>query len=1100
MTKLIAGDGGFNRAAASAVGYKGRQAQGTPNTDPDSLDSSQYATILDLLSEGEIEGLVGGAKGIYLDNTPLQNPDGSLNFTNVQADARNGTQNQTFIPIASDISNEIPVGVVVLENTPIVRTITDPTVGAVRITLSFPRLEQYQADGDIRGVSVRLRLSVQYNGGGYVTVIEDTVRGRTADLYQRDYRITFTSNVKPVDIKVQRLSEDSASPQYVDAFQWTSYTELTYGRLSYPNSALVALRINAEQFSNIPSRSYRIRGIKVKVPTSVAYVDQTNGRLVYASGPWNGLFTAAAWTTDPAWILYDLLISKRYGFGDHIIEAQLDKWAFLAASQYCAELVSDGFGGVEPRFTCNVAIQTAEDAYKLISDMCSVFRAMPFWSGGAVTISQDRPVDSSYLFTLANVGEDGFTYQGSSLKQRPTVAVVSYLDLESRDIAYEAVEDQAAIARYGVVTTEISAFACTSRGQAHRIGEWLLYSEQYEGEIVTFTTSLDAGVMVRPGQIIEIADPVRAGTRRGGRIVAATTTTITLDDITSISALTSGTISVITPSGGVQSRTYVSRSGSIVTVTPAFSVAPNVNSVWVWQTNDVQTSTWRVLGVQEQEQSQYTISALSYNVSKYNYVERGVPLQARDITNLNIVPPPPAALSASETLYESNGRAESKIVVSWRSVSGVLNYRLRYRFGNDNWVTVDSRAAVDYEITNSQPGIYSIEVYSLSPANIPSRTAAQLTVNTYGKTALPANITGLNLVPIDSASAILSWDRATDLDVVLGGKILIRHNPLLVGATWEQSAEIVAATAGGQTQKQVPLLEGTYLVKAEDDGGRRSAAASTVVADLPTPQPRLLVLTYREDLETPPFSGNTTGMFYSADQSGIIISGGIEVDSMATDGNWDGLVSIDAVGGINASGSYEFGSTLDLGGVYDINLRRILGIAPFVPGELIDDKTANIDDWTGIDDLAPDDVNAALYVRSTADDPSGTPTWGEWQEFANAIVRGRGFQFQVVATSADPSHNISIETLGVEVELQQRIAEPAAVITSGTSTYSVSFAAPFYQAPQIGITAYNMGTGDYFAITAVTRTGFDVTFRNSAATVVSRQFTYSAIGYGREII
>ncbi|NDE59275.1 MAG: hypothetical protein EB010_07625 [Acidimicrobiia bacterium] len=254
------------------------------------------------------------------------------------------------------------------------------------------------------------------------------------------------------------------------------------------------------------------------------------------AGIWGGTFGAAQWCSDPAWILWDLLTSTRYGFGQHISASQLDKWAFYSASQYCAELVPDGFGGQEPRFSCNVNIQTQEDAYKLINDMCSVFRAMPYWSAGALTTSQDRPADSAYLFTLANVAEGGFTYSSSSLKTRPNVAVVSYLDLELRDVAYEVVEDQASISKYGAITTEISAFACTSRGQAGRIGEWLLYSEQYENEVVTFTTSIDAGVVVRPGQIIEVSDPMRAGARRGGRIASATTTTVTVDDAAGLSA------------------------------------------------------------------------------------------------------------------------------------------------------------------------------------------------------------------------------------------------------------------------------------------------------------------------------------------------------------------------------------------------------------------------------------------------------------------------------------------------------------------------------------------------------------------------------------
>jgi hypothetical protein len=375
---------------------------------------------------------------------------------------------------------------------------------------------------------------------------------------------------------------------------------------------------------------------------------------------------------------------------------------------------------------------------------------------------------------------------------------------------------------------------------------------------------------------------------------------------------------------------------------------------------------------------------------------------------------------------------------------------------------------------------------------------ARLTVQAFGKTAPPASVTGVSLIPIDGASAILSWERSTELDVVLGGKVLIRHNVAMVGATWEESQEIVAAAAGGQTQKQVPLLDGTYLLKFEDDSGNRSAVANAVVVDLPTPQPRLLVQSYREDQESPPFSGNPIDMLYNAELDGLVISTGVAVDSMATDGNWDALGTIDGVGGVLPSGEYEFGSTLDLGGVFDLNMTRYFVTRPYLPGNLWDDKLGDIDDWPEIDDSNIDGVNAQLYVRTTEDDPAVAPSWSGWREFSNAITRGRGFQFKVVATSSDPAQNIIIDELGCQLELQQR-TEQSATLTSGAATYTVTFIDSFYQAPSVGVTGYDMATGDYFTIAAVTRTGFQVTFRNSAGSAVNRQFAYTAIGYGREI-
>ena len=1086
MSDLVRGAGG------GGGGKGGGGSARTPTTQRDGLDSRQYAELIDLISEGEIAGLKDGLKSIYLDNTPLQNTDGSFNFQNVELYTRNGTQNQDVIPFAGEIEDERSVGVTVRNDGPVTRTITDSQTDAVRITINIPRLERITDAGDTVGEAIGLQIQLQNNGGGFFVAVRDVITGRTGDPYQRDYLVNLTGPF-PVNVRLVRENADSSDLRIANAFEWRSYTEIIYSRLAYPNSALVGIRIDAEQFNSIPQRSYLIRGIKVRIPNN-ATVNQTTGSLTY-TGIWNGTFGAAQWCSDPAWILWDLLSSTRYGLGEHLDVAQLDKWSFFAASQYSSELVPNGSGGFEPRFSCNVNIQTSEEAYKLINDMCSVFRAMPYWSIGSLTVSQDKPAEPAFLFTLANVTEEGFSYSGSSLKARPNVVAVSYLDLDLRDIAYEVVEDAEAVVKYGVVKTEVSAFACTSRGQAHRIGEWLLYSERYEGETVTFSTGMDAGVIVRPGQIISIADPVKAGARRGGRIASATTTAVTVDDATGL--VSGGILSVVLPDGTVQVRTVQTIVGDVITVSSAFTAAPNANSMWVYETSNIQASTWRVLGIAEQDGSQYAITALSYNASKYAYVERNQALQQRDITDLNIIPPAPNNLTAIELLYDAGGIAKSKLVVDWDTVQGVQQYRIRWRAQNGNW-TDERIQRVDYEILDTTLGMYEVEVYSVGANLRSSVEPAFLMVQTFGKTAPPGDVQNVSLIPGDPLSGVLTWDRAIDLDVLLSGKVLIRHSVELVGATWEESQEIVAAAAGSQTQKQVPMLEGTYLLKFEDDTGNRSINANSVVADFPTPQPRSLFKQYAEDQETPPFSGNTEGLVYSLDYDGLILDSGQFVDDMALDGDWDALTAIDAIGGVNPIGEYEFGSSWDMGAIYDVNLRRRFVTRPLVPAALWDDKVTLIDEWTDIDEDNIDKVNAQLYVRATNDDPAGTPIWGEWNEFSNVIARGRGFQFKVRAISEDPDLNIIIDELGCLMELQLR-TEQSAVIASGAAPYVVTFADAFYQAPNVGITAQNLATGDFFTVTAVTRTGFTVEFKNSGGTSVNRNFTYTAVGYGREV-
>jgi predicted phage tail protein len=1132
----------------------GGASSSTPTEAGDNLASSQYAQVIDLISEGEVEGLAGTfatdlvagksyvisrvgtsdftlagapdntvgtrftAKGptpgtgvvntdrsIFLDNTPLMNDDGKYNFRNVKTYQRNGTQNQDPIPFQDSVASETAVGVAVESGEPIIRTIVNNNIDAVRITLTVPVLQRFDDKGNIHGSSFHYRIQARYEGdAGFTTVVpapssgrtDQVISGRTADPYQRDH-IVQLSGAFPVDIKVERLGADSASAKEANAFEWTSYTEIINDRLRYPNSALIGLSVDAKQFNRIPQRTYRVRGVKIQLPTGVT-VDRTNGRVVYPDGfTWDGTFQAAQWCSDPAWILWDLLLSSRFGIGDHIVASQLDKWAFFAASKYCSALVPDGFGGQEPRFSCNVNIQTSEEAYKLINDMCSVFRAMPYLSTGALTISQDSPQDSAYLFTLANVTPEGFSYSSSSLKTRATVAIVSYLDMNIRDIAKEVVEDKDAIQRYGIITTELSAFACTSRGQARRIGEWLLYTNHYENEVVSFTTAIDAGVIVRPGQVIEISDPVRSEERRGGRITAATTTAITVDDATGLALGTTPTLSVILPNGTVESKAVSSIVGNVITVASAYTSAPNVNSIWIYQTADIQSSTWRVLSVAEQEQMQYTVSAIAYNASKYDYIERDQPLQQRDITNLNIVPDAPIGLQAEEALYTTNGTVASKIVISWQQATNATSYRLRYRYEDDNWVEVDE-VSPGYEISNTLVGTYEFEVYAISASNLRSSEPAVFSIEAKGKTAEPLDPEGLSLIAIDQASAIISWQRSTELDVILNGAVLIRHQPVLSGASWENAQEIVPAAAGSQTQKQVPLLEGTYLIKFEDDLGNKSRNAASIVVDLPAPVPRLEIDALSEQ---PTWAGTFSSMLYSDDQDAITLVNVIFVDDMAQDGDWDLLPSIDSVGGIVPRGEYEFSAAnvVDMGHVYDVNLIRALAFTAYLTGGLWDDYIAAIDEWDLIDGDVVDRANAAMYVAATDDDPAGTPDWGEWREFANATVRGRGFKFKVVATTSERLHNIAIDTAGVIVELQQR-TESSDVITvpSGTTgAVTYSFTDAFYDPPSVGITAYDMAASDIFAITNVTRSGFDLEFTLSAA--ADRSFTYTAVGYGKEI-
>ena len=1095
----------------------------TPIRTADNLASTAHASLLDLLSEGEIEGFPsardytrGSAnynlallKDVFLTDTPVLRSgadvtnlsDSDYNFKGVTVDARYGTNAQEYVSGFEASENVISVNTEVKQATPVTRQITNTEVDKVRISMAIPRLERGTAEGDVLGTSVSFEIQVQYNGGGYTTVGGTrTISGRTADKYERDYVITLDGDF-PVDVRINRTSADSSDTN-VNPTIFAAYTEIIEQKLRYPNSALAGVRFQAEQFNSIPARSYRIRGIKVKIPNN-ATVDQDTGRLTY-SGTWTGTFGAAQWTTCPAWILYDLLINKRYGFGDHVAEAQLDKFAFFSASQYANELVDDGLGGQEARFSCNALIQNQYEAYKLVNDLCSVMRTQPYWSTGTLTLTQDKPTDASYLFNRSNVVEPGFSYAGSDLKTRHTVAVVSYLDLNTREQNYEIVEDRDAIEKYGWVATQIKAFACTSRGQANRLGQWILFSEQNETDVVSFTASIDAGVLVRPGAVIDVQDPVRAGVRYGGRINSATTTVITVDNADGLPT-TDATLSVLLSDGTLETRDISARDGTEISVATAFSSAPNANSVWIVQTDSIQTQQYRVLTVQEKEGHLYAITALKYNASKYNHVERGYQLASRSITNLNPIPNPPSNPKAEEKFYAQNDKAKVKIVLSWSAVKGIPQYKVRYRADNDNWEQM-TVSKPDAEILDTRAATYTFEIYSINALGRQSTEFTGLSFTGIGKTAVPAQVQNLHFEATNDKEGTLSWDETVDVDVKHGGKVYIRHSSLTDGtATWSNSVDLIPAVAGSATSVKIPLIEGEVLVKFADDGGRLSTNETSVIIDLPDTLGRLLLESRREDQDSPPFQGTKTDCFYSTEYDALTLDGTELIDSVT---DFDDISSFDFSGDVQADGTYEFTNTLDLEGVFSLDLERRFVTRGFYPGDTLDARTENIDSWDNFDGDVVDQVNAKLYLRKTDDNPSGSPTWGDWQEFSNGSFKARAFQFKAELESSNTAQNILVDELGYKAQFARRTEQSESTIASGAGTKSVTFANAFFvgtasllgsntKLPTVGITAQNMQSGDYFTLSNVTGTGFDVAFFNSSDAAIDRDFRYSAVGYGK---
>lgn len=1139
---MIAGAGGGG-------GKGGGGSSRTPTTAKDSLDARQYATVIDLISEGEIEGLVDGDRSIYLNNTPLQNDDGSYNFEGVTVEFRTGTQSQAYIPLAAGVEDVKPVGLTVTKDVPVVRTIDDMNVDAVRVTIAVPALQKINPNtGDTYGARVELKIWIQYPGGPFIEALPsgtDTISGRTADEYPKDYLIQLDPNrpAGAVNIKVERITPDSTTQLRSNAFIWKTYTEIIWAKLRYPNSALAGLRIDAEQFSSIPSRSYLIKGVKVQIPAGVQ-VDQRTGRIIYPDGfVWDGTFAAAQWTTCPAWILWDLLVSDRYGVGQHVDASKLDRWSFYAASRYANELIDDGYGGQEARFSCCINLQTAQDVYKLLNELMSICRCIGYWSAGGLTISQDRPSDPAYLFTLANVSEEGFSYSGSSLKTRPNVAVVSYMDIGRydengiwrdglKDTAYEVVEDVEAIDTYGAIRAEVAAMGCTSRGQANRLGRWLLFTEKHEGEVCSFTAMLDAGQLVRPGQVILVSDPVRAGSRRGGRISAATASAVTVDDTTGtdLSYGSGSLLSVLLSDGTIEQREVSSIAGAVVTVQAPFSAAPLPGSMWVLESTTLQASTWRVIAIAERDGIGYEITALAHDPTKYAYVESGDQLVPRDTTNLNEIPPPPSGLevlavtlqdgsTTKELQYELNGRVAIKVTFRWQGAQGVKRFRVKWRHEDGNFATVTVQGTT-FDIEDAKPGAYEIQVSAVSASGVLFSEPALATYSVEGLGDAPGNVSGLSATAISEGLALLTWTQAADLDVRLGGRVIIRHDPRPIAtAEWSGSAQIVDAVAGSSTQKQVPLLPGTYLVKFEDFLGNRSEAAAAAEMALPQYESRLLLslyadASYSDDFYTTgvqwndevlasPYSGQAVNCMYSEVETALVITGGDYVDSDYVDSGYaqvatmEPYVAFDYWEPIYCSGDgqaeYVFSETLDMGAVYDVNFRRYVLIRPLSFSTLFDAAPEVFDERLGLfDGAAADGINITTYLRATNDNPSGTPTWGPWVEIINGVAQGRAFQVKAVLSTNNSAVGIAVEDLQVIPEVIRRTASSASPITAS----SASFDAPFYDINAVTITPQQLLSTQRYVLSGVSRTGFTVSFFDED-TPIETPYSYTATGYGR---
>ena len=579
----------------------------TPYEAPETGRSKQAVKIVEIISEGEIKGLINGVQSVFLDNTPIQNKDGTWNFSNVEAEGRIGIQDQDILEGFNTSEKEVSVGTQVRKNTPLTRTVSDTKVSRLRLTLGVQSLFQQNDQGDTHGASVTLNIFIG------ARVIPLTISGKYSSQYLRQIEVDNLPPA-PFTVRVERIDADSKSQRLQNNTIWASYTEIIETQLAYPNTALVGIKFDSDYFSSIPNRTYEVYGIIVQVPSN--YDPQTR---TY-TGIWDGTFKAA-WSDNPAWVLYDLLKNKRYGFGRRLGDFAVDKWALYNVAKYCDQLVDDGFGGKEPRFTCNAWITEQRQAYEVINDICSIFRAMPVWNGREFTIIQDRPSDPVWTYTNANVEKGEFTYSYSAMKARHNEIHVEYANAQNnyeKDVI--CVSDDDLIRRYGLNVKKVTAFGCTSRGQAYRTGRWILETEKLETRTVTFSVGAE-GLMHVPGDIILVADNDYAGTQIGGRVLSVEQNTVTIDREAQFKV-------------GDKFMFY-NQAAEVVSVKVAEVLAGNKlrmevppaglteYGVWLRHGDKIQPQLYRALSIKEDHKGKYTITAIQHEPQKEAIVDNG---------------------------------------------------------------------------------------------------------------------------------------------------------------------------------------------------------------------------------------------------------------------------------------------------------------------------------------------------------------------------------------------------------------------------------------------------------------------------------------------
>ena len=708
-----------------------------PYEAPDSLRSTNIAKILLAVGEGEFDG-TPTARDIYLDNTPIQDASGNMNFPGVKWEFRRGTVEQSYIKGIPAIESETSVGVELRSEQPWTRALSNTQLSAIRLRFNWPRLlSQDTSSGDTNGYTIEYAIDIATDGGAFVQAHRNSVSGKTSNGYQRSVRVDLPAATTGWVVRVRRLTPNRNAGNIADTMMIEAYTEIIDQKLRYPNTALLYIEFDAEQFQNIPSVTVKCKARRWPVPTNYDPIARTY------TGTWDGTFKQA-WTNNPAFVTYGLCVEDRFGLGKRIKSWMVDKWEMYRIAQYCDQRVPNGVGGQEPRFLCDLNLQGKAEAWTLLRDLSAIYRGMVYWAQGALFMQADMPraQDFDYVFTRANVIDGEFTYGGAERSTHYSRALVSYDNPGNNyDTDVIPVTDLALQRRYQDRPIEISAIGCTRASEAQRRGKWALLSNNQD-RTVTFKTGMEGRIPL-PGHVIPVADELLSGRPNGGRIAAAVGKVVTLDRDTQIKA--GDRLIINLPNGSAQGRTVQSVAGRAVTVTTAYSVQPEPQLQWAIDADDLAIQLFRVLKTARTAEGEYEITGLEFNPSKFAAIDTGAKLEERPISVIPVTTvPPPASVTLTSDYAISQGLAVSTMTISWPAVEGAVGYDVEWRKDSGNWIRLQRTGTASVDVVGIYAGQYLARVRAVSAFDISSIWRDSMLTDLKGKEGLPPAVSYLN--------------------------------------------------------------------------------------------------------------------------------------------------------------------------------------------------------------------------------------------------------------------------------------------------------------------------------------------------------------------